>query len=178
MHLLPVRTGATRSIVGLAVLTCVPAALSSGCIYITVPDHGPAPETTVPTMYPGQTQVSSADSGTDQANSPDYWLDFGGYVVKEDMAHVVQSTTGAVKLMAGRHLGEAYVVDTHQDLGWSFGAVDAVYTAGAPAPLGAIMSELGLVGATLPTLRNVIILHTQNGVRSYEVLRVTFNASR
>ncbi len=163
--------------VRLAVSTCILAASSGGCVYITVPDRGPAPETTVPTMYPGQAQVSSADSGTDQVSSPDYWLDFSGYVVKNDINHVVQSTTGVVKVMAGGHVGEAYLIDARQDLGWSFGAVDAAYTAGAPAPLDATISEFGLAGATLPTLRNVIILHTQNGVKSYQVLRVTFNAS-
>jgi hypothetical protein len=168
---------ATRS-TARAVLTYVLVASSSGCIYVVVPDKGPTPETTVPTMYPSQTQVSSADSGTNQVSAPNYGLDFSGYVVKEDINHVVQSTTSAVKVMAGSHLGESYLVDTRQDLGWSFAAVDAAYTAGAPAPLGATIAEFGLAGTTLPTLRNVIILHTQNGVRSYQVLRVTFNASR
>ena len=176
MHPHPVRTRATRSIVRLAVLTYVLAALSGGCVYITVPDRGPAPETTVPTTYPGQAQVSSADSGANQVSAPDYWLDFSGYVIKADINHVVQSTTGAVSVMAGSHPGESYVVDTRQDLGWSFAAIDAAYSAGAAATLGATISDLGLAGTTLPVLRNVIILHTENGVKSYQVLRVTFNA--
>lgn len=119
--------------------------------------------------------ISSAYADDPQVPAPDYTLDFTGYEVKADAHRVVQSATGSVALVPGAHPGESYVTDSDQELGATFAHIESAYTAGTSAPLGSTVTAFRLVGETLPTRRNLIILHAENGVRSYQVLRITFH---
>jgi hypothetical protein len=82
---------------------------------------------------------------------------------------------GSLGLSQGEQTGELYVIDNDPALGSSFGSIDAAFAAGSPLPVAATIpaENLGLVGETLPTVLNVIILHTADGVKAYQVIRVT-----
>lgn len=120
--------------------------------------------------------VSSSVSES-QVPAPDYTLGFTSFAMQTDVADVVQTTSGDIDATADAQTGELYVVSANQALGSTFAAIDAEYALGTPAALGASIaaSELGLEGATLPTVRNLIVVHTVSGVSAYQVIRVTFN---
>jgi len=119
--------------------------------------------------------VSSTVSET-QVPAPDYDLSFGALTLQTNVGDVVQSASGTIAADATDQTGEFYVISTAA-LGSSFAEIDSAYKAGTPAALGASIdaTAFGLVGATLPTVRNVIIVHTVSGVNAYQVIRVTFN---
>ncbi len=131
--------------------------------------------------------VMSTSNGTSQVPSPNYSVSFESFGIKTDIAQYVQTATGNVTVTAGSNHGESYVINTDQMLGGSFAAVDAAYLAGGtPVTVaGSIdwsafslfqtLADGGVTGVQLPTVRNVIIVHTVSGVSSYEVIRITFN---
>jgi hypothetical protein len=111
--------------------------------------------------------------------APDYSVDFGALAVQADASQVVSSVVGRLGLSQGEQTGEFYVIDNDPALGPSFASIDAAFAAGDPVPVAAsIPAEgLGLVGETLPMVINVIILHAADGVKAYQVIRVTIAAA-
>jgi hypothetical protein len=120
----------------------------------------------------------SGSASESQVPAPSYALDFSGLTLQTNAAHVVQSATGSVVTSALGQTGESWVISSNQSLGSSYAAIDAEYALGTPASVGAsiAISAFGLGGATLPTVRNLIISHTVSGVTAYEVIRVSFAA--
>jgi len=137
---------------------------------------------------PGRaTEANTASAATvtstavaNQVPAPEYTLDASGIAVTTDTNDAVHSATGSatLNLAALAQAGELYVVDGNDSLGEfsTYAEIDAFYGLGAPTAIAPIdASEFNLTG-TLPLVRNVIISHTEEGVRSYEVIRVTFSS--
>jgi hypothetical protein len=117
-------------------------------------------------------QVASV---AERVPSPDYSVDVAGLAVQADASQVISTTVGSLGLSQGEQPGELYVIDHDPALGSSFASTDAAFAAGRPLPVAATIpaERLGLVGETLPTVLNVIILHAADGVKAYQVIRVT-----
>ncbi len=117
----------------------------------------------------------SGSASESQVPSPQYSLDFSGITLQTDIAGNVEAATGSVAVTALGQTGESYVINNNQSLGSTFADVDAAYSASSPATLGATIG-MGAFGLTqLSSVRNLIISHTESGVTSYEVIRITFN---
>jgi len=128
--------------------------------------------------------TSQSSATSQQVQAPNYTIDASSIAVATDNANIVQTATGLAQLTDGTATGEAYVVDLGTlPLSPTYAEVDAAYLAGtAVAITGADPSidaaSFDLVGLDLstPQVRTVIVSHTESGVRSYELLVVTFNA--
>ncbi len=123
--------------------------------------------------------VTSSGNGASAVPAPNYTVAFGSLSITTDVNQAVQTATGTVALNAGSQAGETYVVDVNQSLGSTFAAIDTAYGAGTPVAVAATIpaASFTLGSATLPTVRNVIVLHTANFVKSYQVIRITFTAA-
>lgn len=123
--------------------------------------------------------VSSASNAEVQVPAPDYTVAFGSFVLQTDVDQVVTTASGTVTLTENAQDGEFYVVDANQSLGATFDDIDTAYAAGTPAAVGASIpaASFTLVGETLPTVRNVIVLHAVSGVKTYQVIRITFGVA-
>lgn len=121
----------------------------------------------------------SSTASESQVPAPDYALTFDGFAIQTDIDQVVQSATGAVTATATEQTGELYVVSSNALLGSSFADIDAEFALGNAAALGAPLpaSAFDLEGATLPAVRNLIMVHTVSGVSAYEVIRITFQGA-
>lgn len=109
--------------------------------------------------------------------APQYYIMLGSLSVQTDFADDVSSeSTGAATLGNGIVVAETYVV-VDGPLAATWGAIDAAYLSGTPAPntgtFGA--TELVPVGTHLPATRVLILAHTEQGVSSYETFTITFN---
>lgn len=124
-------------------------------------------------------------AATQQVPAPDYAVDATGLVVQTNAAHVVEAVDGAVALAAGEHRGDALVVSTREP-GADHAAIDASWSAASPAPLGGGAAErigaaaLALDGEVLArdVARYVTIARAVDGVRSYQVITLTFRRAR
>lgn len=138
-------------------------------------DLGDASDSTSATY----SSVSSASNQEVQVPAPDYTVAFGSFVLQTDVNQAVTTASGTMALTENAQTGEFYVVDNNQSLGATFDAIDTAYDAGTPAAVGATIpaASFTLVGETLPVVRNIIVLHATSGVKSYQVIRVTFNGA-
>jgi hypothetical protein len=123
--------------------------------------------------------VTSSGNTAAAVPAPNYTVGFGSLAITTDVNQAVQTATGTVALTAGSQAGETYVVDTNQSLGATFAAIDTAYGLGTPVAVATTIAvaSFTLGAATLPTIRNVIVLHTANSVKSYQVIRITFTAA-
>jgi hypothetical protein len=121
-------------------------------------------------------QVSGATTDT-QVPAPDYTTDFSGMTIQTDVDSKVDSATGSLALGAGDHAGEKYVI-VSGSIGTSFAAADDAYAAGTKVDFSSSISAGSFLsnGDQLPATRTLIIMHAEEGVRAYEVIRITFNA--
>jgi len=119
----------------------------------------------------------SGSASESQVPSPEYGASFSGITLQTDIDGNVETASGNVAMSALGQTGESYVVSSSQSLGSTFADVDAAFSGGEAATLGATIdiAAFGLGSAQLPTVRNLIISHTDSGVTAYEVIRVTFN---
>ena len=71
------------------------------------------------------------------------------------------------------------MINTSQSVGSSFAEIDAAFAAGTQIAIAPTIpaSSFALIGQTLPIVRNVIIHHSQSGVSTYEIIRITFSAA-
>ncbi len=118
----------------------------------------------------------SSTAASSSVPAPDYALSFDGFTVFKDNANIVTSVAGELGLTLGEVSGETFVVSSNQSLGSTFQDVDDEFMALSPTNLSGAISgaALGLEEAQLPTVRTIIIAHTSNGVRSYQVIRIAF----
>ncbi|MDP9034557.1 MAG: hypothetical protein M3O50_07095 [Myxococcota bacterium] len=123
--------------------------------------------------------VTSSGNGASAVPAPNYTAAFGSLSITTDVNQAVQTATGTVALNAGSQAGETYVVDANQSLGSTFAAIDTAYGAGTPVAVAATIpvASFTLGSATLPTVRNLIVLHTANNVKAYQIVRITFTAA-
>jgi hypothetical protein len=135
---------------------------------------------------------SSAEGGArvSTVSSPNYALSMGDPTEKAslhisvDAARVVTSATGSAVLTDGTNPGDHYVIssaDLPEGSQLGVGALSDVYDSGTEhaidGPNARIpAAELELLGQDLssPVIRTVIVSRTEHGVRSFQVLRVTF----
>jgi hypothetical protein len=129
-----------------------------------------------PTVNATFAQVSGATSDI-QVPAPDYSTDFSGMTVQSDFENKVTSATGNAALSAGDNLGEKYVI-VPGSIGTSFAEADAAYGAGTKVDMASTIPAASFLsgGDSLPASRTLIISHTVEGVRAYEVVRITFSA--
>ena len=83
-------------------------------------------------------------------------------------------------MAAGSDEGEFYVITTGDLSGATFADIDAAYAGGGtPVAVSTTIAAAGftLVGANLPQVRNIIVLHEEDGVQAYQVIRITFNVA-
>lgn len=141
--------------------------------------------TNVPTSR-AATYATVAPTGSSSLNPPpDYGSDASGVTITTDAGQVVQSASGNVVLTVGSVVGETYVLKTSGSLTTSDNAaVHTAYNAGTPvtitgSPFNVTPANLGItVGVTtLPKTSYIIIANTANGVNTYQVITVTFNAA-
>ena len=127
--------------------------------------------------------VQSSTASSSNVPPPDYLISLSGLTLQVDAGDVVQSATGSASLTEGSVLGEKYVID-QDTLGATptFADVDALFTGGTQGTLTpgspsipAADFALGGVDLTTAKKRNVIIANIENGTRSYQIFRVTFN---
>lgn len=126
-------------------------------------------------------QAATATSGN--VPPPDYTISMSGITIQVDAEDVVQSATGTALLTDGMFAGEQYVVDADTlSATPSFAEVDAIFAAGSQKTLmganptiPAADFGLGGIDLTAPKTRNVIVANIENGTRSYQIFRVTFN---
>jgi hypothetical protein len=127
-----------------------------------------------PSMTATYASVSGGASES-QVPSPEYSASFEGITLQTDIAGNVETATGSVAMSALGQTGESYVISHDQSLGSTFADIDAAYSAGEAATLSETI-DMGAFGLTqLPTVRNLIISHTESGVTAYEVIRITVN---
>lgn len=144
---------------------------------------------TIQAMYsedPGQAaanvgavfELVSATTGMSTVPASDYQADASSLSIKVDANQVVTQVSGGVSLLDMGQPGEAYVLNSI-DFGNtpSYGDVDLHFSLGVVTTIpGAnpviAASELNLLGANLsqPVLRSVLIAHSNQGVRSYQVI--------
>jgi hypothetical protein len=147
-------------------------------LYSTVSDQ--------PNINPVQTDagygtVTNTSISLTSVTAPSYTFS-NGLAVTADINDMVLTQTGSFYLYAGLQPGEGYVVTSALAGGPSFAQIDAAYSSGVPTPIPGgssptiAASLFNLVGYALPLMRSVIVLHAQNGVKSYEVFTVVFNA--
>jgi hypothetical protein len=127
----------------------------------------------------------SATATASAVPAPDYTIDLTGIVLQSDNADTVLSASGNAALANGAVRGQTYVV-ADGSIDTSFAAIDEAYTGGTPQTL--VGSDAGpdmliavaafsLVGTDLTSnqQRSLIVANTQDGVRGYEVFRITFH---
>lgn len=144
--------------------------------------------------------IFSADSGAVSANvsanfevvsstavangvpAPDYGADVTGINLQVDATYQVTAAAGAVMLLDMMQPGDSYVIST-MDFGVTpaYGDVAMAFDAGAPVMISQPNQTIpaaafSLVGESLasPLLRSIILMHEDNGVRSYEVVAIRF----
>lgn len=127
--------------------------------------------------------VQSSTASSSNVAPPDYLISLSGITLQVDAGDVVQTASGSASLTEGMVLGEQYVID-QDTLGATptFAEIDALFTAGTKGTLTpgspaipAADFALGGVDLTAAKKRNVIIANVENGTRSYQIFRVTFN---
>lgn len=123
--------------------------------------------------------VQTATVSAQAVDAPDYMLDVSGLVLQTDTNDVVQTATGSALLTAGSATGTRYAVVDADGL-TSYEDVDTAYLAATSAAIASSIpaSAFALVSDDLTTAqtRTLIIANVANGVRSYQVFEVTFNA--
>lgn len=118
--------------------------------------------------------------------APDYTINMvsGGFSFKSDALKVVQATSGNVVLTAGTTTGSAYVVDngTLSNVP-TYASVAAAYQLGSEHALGggnpqvpAAHFNLNGVNLTSPVVRTLIVSRTVNGVKAYQLFKITFKS--
>ena len=125
--------------------------------------------------------ASSATATSQQVAAPDYSIAMTNIDVQTDAANIVEVATGTAQLTEGSAPGEGFMVLT-SDPGTTHASIDAAYEAGTETLLSSLTTlqipaaSFDLVGADLTAnaVRYVVISHTENGVRSYQVITVTF----
>jgi len=128
----------------------------------------------------GYTTVT-ASAESNNVPAPGYAVDLTNLSIQVDNANVVDAASGtaSLSLADGAQAGEFFAVLT-SDPGTSFAAIDAAWGAvSSPTAMSQTIaaSAFALGGADLTggLGRWIVILHAQAGVRSYEVIAVTFN---
>ncbi len=127
--------------------------------------------------------VQTGSATASAVPAADYTIDLVGVTIQVDANNIVQTTSGSAQLTDGNVTGEQYVVDMDTlPASPTFADLDAAFLAGTPQSLAGAnptipASDLGLGGLDLsaPRYRNIIVAHTQNGTRSYQVFRITFS---
>lgn len=113
---------------------------------------------------------------------PDYGATATNMSFQVDALKIVHSVAGQVDLTAQLVGGQSYVIDLGT-LGEqpAYAQVDAVYSLGSPVALSGINPSIpatafGLVGQPLltPVQRNIVIANEVSGVRSYQIISITF----
>lgn len=124
-----------------------------------------------------ETTAYNAKSAGEQLPAPDYAVDLSGVAVETDARGVVADASGTVHLLENAQTGEFYVIDSDETLDSSFAAIDDAYTSGIPVEVNTTIrvESFELIGQTLPAVRNLIVLHSADGVKTYQVLRITFS---
>lgn len=126
--------------------------------------------------------VSSATATSSQVAAPNYTIAMTGIVVQTDANDVVEGATGTAQLTTGGSNGERFVVRTTSP-GTTYADIDDAFLGGSSALLSSLTTlqltaaGFDIVGADLTSgaIRYVLIVHTVDGVRSYQVITVTFN---
>jgi hypothetical protein len=125
--------------------------------------------------------VSTASAIAESVPAPDYTVTMTTMSLETDAAKIVQdSVTGYAQLNAGSAAGQTWIV-TDTLATSSYADVDGAYLAGTPAAMPALnripAAAFDLVGVDLstPATRFLVIANTSDGVRSYEVVTITFN---
>ncbi len=117
--------------------------------------------------------------------APNATLALTGLVIKVDSHAVVKSATGTAVLKQGNVVAQTYVIDLDTvgapptyatlDTAYSLPANVRVAMTGATSTIAA--DDFSLVGLdlTVAKKRNVIVVNTLDGVRSYQVFQITFS---
>jgi hypothetical protein len=113
---------------------------------------------------------------------PDYTVDGSAVGVLTDANKSIAEVSGSIELTDGMVTGQSYVISSVA-LGAtpSFDAIDAAFLAGTPVTISGaspsvLASALGLVGVSLASgdiQRSVIVAHTVNNIRAYQVITLT-----
>lgn len=136
----------------------------------------------------GSYTTVSASATSAAVPAPSYTIDLSGFALQTDANDIVQSVSGSATLDDGSQPGEAYVVLT-SDPGSSFAELDSAYSgatataiSGADPTLPAAAFDLVGVNlssnadlGTTPVARYIIVMHAESGVRSYQLITVTFH---
>lgn len=127
--------------------------------------------------------VVSATATASVVPAPDGTLSLGALRVAVDAHNIVLSATGTATFTHGAQPGESYTIDAGTlDPEPSFASVDAAFNrAGVvPVPLTApttviAAADFTLVGldVTTPQRRDVIVVHAEEGVPSYQLFQIT-----
>ena len=128
--------------------------------------------------------VVMASAVADSVPAPEYTIDLTHLSVQTDDSDVVQTATGTANLMTEGVGGQHYVVARSLPLGPTYGDIDAAFTAGTSIAIAGddpqIDAELfALVGLDLKTsrVRYLIIVNSDEVVRSYQLFTITFRAA-
>ncbi len=127
--------------------------------------------------------VQTGSATASAVPAADYTIDLIGINIQVDASNVVQSSSGSAQLLDGLVTGEQYVVDMDTlPASPTFADLDAAFLNGTSRSIAGNnpsipASELNLAGLDLstPQYRNIIVVHTQNGTRAYQLFRITFN---
>ena len=128
--------------------------------------------------------VQSASATAGAVSPPDYTLDASALTIQVDVNKVVQSAAGTVDLTDGAVTGQKYVIDLDTLATTpTYAEVDSVFTGGtqtnitgANPSIPASAFSLGSLDLSSANKRSVVVANIQNGTRSYQIFRVTFNS--
>lgn len=117
----------------------------------------------------------------DPVTAPNYTYD-DNLAIQADIDDVVTTALGSVDFTDGSVTAERYFVDlgtlpgspTYDDIKDVFDAGSNAAVSGANPSI--LVAEFDLMGDTLPQTRTIIFRHLENGVASFQTLKVTFNA--
>lgn len=131
-----------------------------------------------PPFQETEESVAATESVGKALPAPNYSVGLGAVEVVTDVQQLVTSARGFVSLTEGSQPGQSLVINQDAALRSSFAAIDAAFEAGNPAEIDDTIpvENFSLLGRTLPAVRNLVFLHEVNGVRAYQVVRVTFTA--
>lgn len=132
-------------------------------------------------LNPTSSLTVSAQLAVAGVPAPDYQARFTDLSFQVDAQNGVQSASGFVALEPQSVAGQSYVVEMGQ-LGPNpaYAELDAAYLSGTPTPLSAgamvPVEALGLLGQSLatPLVRNLLVVNQEAGIRSYQLIRITF----
>lgn len=127
----------------------------------------------------------SASASSSQIEAPDYTIDATGLTIQTDADDVVEAMGGTaqLELPEGAGAGESFKI-LSSDPGLTYASIDAAWLAGGSATLLSSLTSLQIPGSSFDMTdvdittsqdRFVVIAHTVDGVRAYQVITVTFH---